>query len=57
MAVDRLMPPSKARHRPGAQACLERRWLMPSRIWAQCVLLLLSLAALAATCAELTVGP
>jgi hypothetical protein len=30
---------------------------MPSRIWAQAILLLLSLAALAATGAELTVGP
>jgi hypothetical protein len=30
---------------------------MPSRIWAQALLLLLSLAVLAATCAELTVGP
>jgi hypothetical protein len=30
---------------------------MPSRIWAQALLLLLSLAAFAATCAELTVGP
>jgi hypothetical protein len=30
---------------------------MPTRIWAQALLLLLTLAALAATCAELTVGP
>jgi hypothetical protein len=30
---------------------------MPSRIWAQALLLLLTLAALAATAAELTVGP
>jgi len=30
---------------------------MPSRIWAQALLLLLVLAALAATAAELTVGP
>jgi hypothetical protein len=30
---------------------------MPSRIWAQALLLLLSLAALAAIGAELTVGP
>ena len=30
---------------------------MPSRIWLQSVVLLLSLLALAGTCAELTVGP
>ena len=30
---------------------------MPSRIWAQALLLLVSLLALAATAAELTVGP